>query len=648
MSDEELKVSELIEESEKANTCPAIKQQLFQYLDRFICGEKSKFPNVQFTNGTIGQTYCISIPEDEYVAFLDMLARAAEQKEKFCIDEKVENAQFKFFMDLDINIDDNVRKEFQKTDFDLALILKEIVNIVSDFFPQLKRANTKETNWNSNDAYLDMEKLCWYGGWKRNGNEDPFQSVDFSRLYSLACISKTSNKIGIHLYWIGAILVTYEQALTIVHNTILTMTKKFPNFPLPWDKVIDTSIYKLGGSGMRMIHTHKYESCTVCKGSGKYVYSPNDFQGELQPTGPQKKRTCSKCSGEKGIYVEKVYRPTLLLDGHGEIVNKDKPSAAFREKRKHVLPLEWLFHNIRQQFYATSIKTAARSQIPSFYQEPEHAVHPSFSNVQKREFRKVKQLTQNQPVDLEDIFCAGGLSNMTNRAAKHLEKDSQLGKLLEKEIQRLCPEWASIAVSSIKFQPASHTSSWSLTILVHNEGSSHCEIKKDRHSKNSKIYFVVSGSRQEIRQKCLSNQCNKKRTTWKLSDRLVYLLDENRLSYKTKKTLIEQHLITKQQAKPVPTPEVVKPSPVAVSSKEEEQKPRVQLQTLLQHPVLGVTGFSSMNRKSIDNQAEMFQKSFFQSQAHVFAKSHDFKATMKRSIVSNKTTSKRKYIDLLE
>lgn len=203
-------IAEIEEKSRSSPTTPAIKGDLHNFLKLYAPGGKSKNPNVTFTNGSIGQTFMFSIPEDSYQEFLYKLVEATNNEEEFCIDEKVEGGRFKLFMDLDLPVPRS-DKDDQCKQLKIPQIVKVIVKRVSDFFPSIKGGPRKKNGekWDPKKCFYDTNKLLWYGGWeKREHSEDPFfESLSFSRLRTLVCELDCNNenkvKIGVHIYWIG-------------------------------------------------------------------------------------------------------------------------------------------------------------------------------------------------------------------------------------------------------------------------------------------------------------------------------------------------------------------------------------------------------------------------------------------------------------
>lgn len=351
-----------------------VGSEFHEFLEQYRAGSKSDFPSLSVTNSMFGQDFGVSIPEQDYKDFLDKFTEALKKEEPFCLDERVEDFLFKMFLDIDIKVNssNDTHREIYK-DISPQGIVSCINKRVADFFPRLRDASglwDSDEVWDANKAYYDETYRMWYPGWPLRSDEErinPFSVINSSRLRSLVfiCTRKSENNgpssIGIHMYWPG-ILVDYKQGIIIAENIKDALKKRFGECEIVkdsdrkkisiWDSAIDTQVYNVRGSGMRMIGTEKYGSCSRCKGTGNYVYSSNDgnslnnngftkltqitegtstYNDTASSSTPKrltshsgKKKTgaslkCPRCNGERGMYNDKVYEARFVVRSDGFI-----------------------------------------------------------------------------------------------------------------------------------------------------------------------------------------------------------------------------------------------------------------------------------------------------------------------------------------
>lgn len=81
---------------------------------------------------------------------------------------------------------------------------------------------------------------------------------------------------------IGGLLVNYQEALVIRENVIDALKREFHDYPqYNWENIVDKGVYKIGGSGMRMIHTLKFDNCSKCGGTGKFKLDDSVQENDL-------------------------------------------------------------------------------------------------------------------------------------------------------------------------------------------------------------------------------------------------------------------------------------------------------------------------------------------------------------------------------
>ena len=103
-------------------------------------------------------------------------------------------------------------------------------------------------------------------------------------------------KHGIHVNWYGFV-VDHASAMALHSHIVSALTLLFPT--LPWNDIVDTSVYK--GSGFRMPWSHKRAKHDACAGAG-----------------------CAAC--EKGRVTQGPYRPIFMYDGALTCIHDDEPS----------------------------------------------------------------------------------------------------------------------------------------------------------------------------------------------------------------------------------------------------------------------------------------------------------------------------------
>ena len=99
---------------------------------------------------------------------------------------------------------------------------------------------------------------------KRHGGKDCLISVSPPK--KVGSLIKT----GVHLNWSGFV-VDQSSAVALREHILVALSKAKSH--LDWNEIIDSSVYgnierKTGGSGFRMIWSHKMSKCDVCRGKG--------------------------------------------------------------------------------------------------------------------------------------------------------------------------------------------------------------------------------------------------------------------------------------------------------------------------------------------------------------------------------------------
>lgn len=268
-------------------------------------------------------------------------------------------------------------------------------------------------------------------------------------------LKKKKASLGIHI--IVPVKVTVDQARQITTGfKIRLQAKAGKNEFNMTDIEVDASIYKDNFCNLRMIGSHKIDSCPLCDGNAMDAIA------------------CSFCEGRANMMTANTYKPFCCLSPEG----KDDPEY-FKEQHK-----DWI--TILKNHSLWSNLSEKRDD----YEKP-------FSDPCYKELKDAKK--QNDTA-FKNTFSVKQRANV-----KTLSPKDKSYEVVEEFLQDWCIQgqypWKDVVVSEIR--TTSDSRRRTALILVKGPGSAHCMIADKDHGQY--IYFKL-GTNHKLTQGCHSEK----------------------------------------------------------------------------------------------------------------------------------------------
>ena len=331
------------------------------------------------THQSFGFSKSLFLKPEQYENFINKyIQHRYKNGERIVLDESITKPYFKYFVDLDIEQETDLKLNnpydmptdelFEKTAIKMDQIYKIMAictQTLGDFYPEIKKIQYISP--------FGIHDHCGTHSW------DLFPFGSNSRLFMLWTTSgikkifdpktkKITNKIGIHGYAIGGIYVNRQQALTIRRLIIHRLNDpKNELKKMDWENTLDANVYgkyndddypgKRDGS-IRIMGALKAEKCDsqYCMNNIKEYEKEKSMGKNIKF-----ESNCDKCERPKGNgYGKKMtdayYRPWLVIDHKGEIRNEE---------------MEWFLTNPEKYVKATLVRTNHNQHTKEFVLHPE-------------------------------------------------------------------------------------------------------------------------------------------------------------------------------------------------------------------------------------------------------------------------------------
>ncbi|CAH6421047.1 Hypothetical protein UVM_LOCUS326 [uncultured virus] len=472
---------------------------LKHWLRRFVVQQGE---NVDRTHGSMGFGLPWSLEPRYEVSFRDRYITAVYgHGEQVCISETRTQPCFRLFGDMDLHAG---RPE------ELQRACSIFVRTVADFFPSLRDSPQRDPCPPEDGGGVDPDTSEWYGcgtGFGRlralvfspptpKPRPDPTDPLDAERVWEL----------GAHVHWIGNLRVTTAQAKDIRRLAIArceaVLGPRIGPGKNPWSNVFDLSVYK--GSGLRMVGSFKRGKCKKCNGTGS-VPKPADANDKTGGTTtivpPKAKRRrkqqqsqedarssadeappviedqdpCPEKCFNGHVMVQRVYRPWMVLDGHG----------------RYDPTMEWLCRNPHEFVHATTIRTLVSEPSPEYREAPglpaeEETLEAAAAAARRR--AAARSADGARPVAAPGGPC---------RTGERLDLQSEEARVILEAVRGTHPKYCNLIASKL-FRSGERR----YRLEVKGEGCSYCQNVDDKHS--NYVYFVIVP--QGIIQKCYSTK----------------------------------------------------------------------------------------------------------------------------------------------
>ena len=244
-----------------------------------------------------------------------------------------------------------------------------ITKFVANFFPSLKalKGDPKSISYTeeTNPGY-DPDSCEWKGGgegyhrlrsmvctFSRENYPSVYHMINTGKENNFPIINingqaKRSYSCGLHIYFIGRLCVTPEQACIIIDNLVAHLESVLPRKEgePTWGQILSKNVYKRGKEGIKLPGACKLIDCDKCIKENK-VYSFKNVNDSLclliddfssafsfafknadsKKTKIQKKVThvnvnnnrCNQCGGFGKIMIDNAYEPFCIINGDGEV-----------------------------------------------------------------------------------------------------------------------------------------------------------------------------------------------------------------------------------------------------------------------------------------------------------------------------------------
>jgi hypothetical protein len=241
-------------------------------------------------------------------------------------------------------------------------------------------------------------------------------------------------------------------------------------FSNTWEEVVDEQIYT--SNGLRMAYSRKINSCPNCKNNEK------------------KKNTCLECAGEGRIEDDRVYEPTMYIDGDGHLDPK---------KTEH------LQQNVYAAVKTTSIRLSERAEKTPGFEAYKGAPNYDIQSIDPKQVKtKKKKNSSTDNNGQEFVVLDNGPKNIDDRIRVD-PSDRKFQTLLRFIRERMgAGRWKHIQGKDM-YRNMSGTQ---YIMRVKGEGSSYCMNKGDDHN-SATIYFVLTT--EGVVQRCWSRKKIKRR-----------------------------------------------------------------------------------------------------------------------------------------
>jgi hypothetical protein len=354
-NDEKLKQIKLIEDrmklfknEGKGNVSTAIS--LMDYLNQYMVNREMS--DKSLTHGFMGLRKFIHLDiKQEYnllKSYYNTVFPNGEKQvdsEDFCLAQCLSSPLFIWFCDLDIK---SFKEIETKIIFDISRVIVETLKI---FFPQFKNQLKTECNptWSENCQE-------WIGSGE-GPNRYRLLIASSGKKEGINKKGQNEYGLGVHIYSIGRLRVTSEQALIIRRQLILRCEEELgyrekEKGDNTWEEVIDESVYK-GNGGMRMLYCSKVKQCNDCSSLSDFIDKREEDKQTIQYFKDQLKTTlgkrtnsyhaiCKTCNGRKKLLIRQSYRPIYVIDSNGKIDEK----------------MDWLINDKFNSILASSFRTA--------------------------------------------------------------------------------------------------------------------------------------------------------------------------------------------------------------------------------------------------------------------------------------------------
>jgi len=379
----------------------------------------------------------------------------------------VSEPYFKFFADFDYKSKKPIERE------EILAICQIMAKSVANFFPDLKASPIDEAI-EAEKCDLDEETNEWLGAGEGQGKLKVLVSMS-TRTFDE---DKKLYVVGVHVNWIGNLIVTREQATMIRRYCIAILNAELPRDDVPWNKIYDAGPYTSSGGGLRMIGASKNVTCDKCKGE-KY----ENYYQSATSTAPMEK--CKFCNGTGKLDQIKTYFPIVIYNGQGKIDRK----------------LKWLLKpnsnwSRKQCIYATTLRVFIRESDDKFI-HPEGFVEPSNMPADPDKFDKSEMRKMGGTIQVARTSGVSGRSLL--RGESYAVNAPEVIAVL-KEIARHEPIYSNLAAFKM-FRPRQDL----YRLEVRGLNDSYCLRKGSKHSHDRVIYFLISPN--HITQECYNSEC---------------------------------------------------------------------------------------------------------------------------------------------
>lgn len=325
----------------------------------------------------------------------------------------------------------------------------------------------------------------------------------------------TMRKTGLHLVFPN-IVCDLNQMLDVRAHVVSMLETEFnPPGEAPWSKVVDEQVYN-NSCGLRMPGTWKIVTCKECKGGAK------------------KRLTCRACDGKPREWVERPYRPLMVLSTSGS--SQSTVLRALKESNERLLK----FCSIRQPYaYETRppfvVPPKARewtgARVEYLLPVPDRN-NTSWANAKLRTVLGSKRKHALDGSGRKEEVAAkktkrGGASATKKEKEEegeeekinvggtqgdviaHYGPEHEIAKMLTQFIRRhTYPCWSEIDVVDVRqimFAPNARFKQSSCVYFVKVSGSQHC-LNLGAEHRSAKIYFFVT--KDGVEQRCYCRCAN--------------------------------------------------------------------------------------------------------------------------------------------
>jgi len=290
------------------------------------------------SHGTMGWTWLMAVPiQSEFLIQQSFYETVFILDKPICVAPSLTRPYFLWFTDIDI-------KQTQPVEISYVRKICQIVSkVVSSFYPDLiemKYSPPKPTppliikgmniptQWNNEEGY-------WIGAGEGIGRlRYMVTSSGFKN--GISKNDQIEYGMGLHMYSIGRLLVTEEQAhIILIAIRVLCERELGPRIKdegfNSWLEVFDDGVYK-GQGGTRMLGSCKVKPCSNCTGKMPVmsIREEDKLMGEFEKfyarvedgnrteNKTQKKGLCQLCNGRKKYLDLKSYQALFILDHLGK------------------------------------------------------------------------------------------------------------------------------------------------------------------------------------------------------------------------------------------------------------------------------------------------------------------------------------------